>query len=203
MENLTPHFKFHPRLYLDIPQGAEIPHKEQVTLLAPSLKILNNEKFKMALDILSMSISNRVFGGENLMVESSQARGHGKLVAKTLFYGKFNPSDFSILGSYNRIGFKLEASESGEVPQFPIEDELDNHPSTNQPPPPSPSQNPPPPASPISLPFPPTPPPNKACMSKLLMRKYEEIEAMLEEWRLGYSSNLSYFQPNTLKSFYI
>jgi len=49
-----------------------------------------------------MYISNIVFGGANIMELASQARGHGRLVTKTLFYGNFNPNDLSILGVYTK-----------------------------------------------------------------------------------------------------
>jgi len=43
---LNPYIKLHAHLYLDIPQGVEIPPEEHAKLLEPSLKLLSNEKVK-------------------------------------------------------------------------------------------------------------------------------------------------------------
>jgi len=80
----------------------KIPPSEQEAIIAPSLNLLSNEKVKRALDILTLSVSNRVFGEENLLAVTSKARGHGKLVIETLFYGMLNPNDFSLLKSFTK-----------------------------------------------------------------------------------------------------
>ena len=139
------------------------------------------EKVNKALDIISLSISNKVFGGAKLLVAASRAKGHGTLVSETLFYGKFNPSDFSLPGSFTKekreeakkeYGYKsqLEPSESGQIPQSPRGESLESNPNTSNVHPSYPSQNPLQPPSPISLPLPPPAPPKKTFVRKPIMK---------------------------------
>ena len=198
---LTPFFNFHSRLYPDIPQGAEIQPSEQAALLEPTLKLLSKERVTKALDIISLSLSNRCFGGANLLIAASRARGHGTLISEALFYGKFNPFDFSLPGTFSKedrqaaeaeFAYKsqLEPSESGEITPVPGPLPQASLPSASNAPPSPPSEDPLHPPSPVSLTLPAPPPPRKIFMSKPVLQQCADLEALPEEERPGYE-----FQP--------
>ena len=144
-------------------------------------------------------MSNRSFGGSNLMVATCRALAHGYLLTKKNTYGAFNPKDFSIPGSYTteerlqaekifKYQSQLEPSKYGEITRSPQGDQFERQPPSPPHAIPSSSQNPIQPSSPISLDIPPPPPSFRALMSKPILEQCVEIDKLADELKLGYST---------------
>ena len=95
VETITPYFIFTNHYHGGIPQGAELPLESHKNKLTHCQCLLSPKKVKQALEILSLSTSNLVFGGSNLMIATSQALAHGFLLLDSNTYGDFNLIDFS------------------------------------------------------------------------------------------------------------
>ena len=124
---LTPFFQFQNFLYPVLPPNSDTSigvHEEELTV---SRNTLTPTNIKKALDILSSSIPNRIFGGANLMVVASRALAHAKAVMERKTYAAFNPADFSLPTNFTKeeriqaelvfnYTSQLASSESGEIP---------------------------------------------------------------------------------------
>ena len=124
---LTPYFQFHSFLYPELPKDSEVAVGYHEEALAVSRGGLTPANIKKALDILSASIANRIFGGANLMVAASRALAHAKKVMEKKEYVAFNPADFSLPNVFTKeeriraelvfnYTSQLEPTESGEIP---------------------------------------------------------------------------------------
>ena len=210
---LTPFFQFQNFLYPVLPPNSDTSvgvHEEELTI---SRNTLTPANIKKALDILSSSIPNRIFGGANLMVVASRALAHAKAVMERKTYAAFNPADFSLPASFTKeeriqaelvfnYTSQLAPSESGEIPtrsqgepsitkgttpppNSPIKD-LGGEGTSGKGKEPVTEEAPPPPQFQIPVPSVQPPAPKTFLISRTVLQQCRDINNLPDEEKPGY-----------------